>query len=97
MYWVYDDTGFIEINTEDGGWQPISCPFLAIIDGYCPAGVAQWGGFDNDRVLNQIVNGDAERFSPELQAEFTVELIMVGKNILHKDLDNLFVKLGGKL
>ena len=64
MYWVYDDTGFIEINTEDGGWQPISCPFLAIIDGYCPAGVAQWGGFDNDRVLNQIINDDPERFSP---------------------------------
>ncbi len=64
MYWVYDDTGFIEINTEDGGWEPISCPFMAILDGYCPAGVAQWGGFDNDRVLNKIVNGDAERFSP---------------------------------
>ncbi|CAI8242600.1 MAG: Uncharacterised protein [Methanobacteriota archaeon] len=64
MYWVYDDTGFIEINTEENGWQPISCPFIAIIDGYCPGGIAQWGGFDNDRVLNQIVNGDAERFSP---------------------------------
>ena len=64
LYWVYDDTGFIEIKTEDAGWQPISCPFLAILDDYCPSTVAQWGGFDNDRVLNQIINGDAERFSP---------------------------------
>ncbi|RAH14343.1 MAG: hypothetical protein CMB56_005490 [Methanobacteriota archaeon] len=64
LYWVYDDTGFIEIKKDDSGWQPISCPFMAILDDYCPATVAQWGGFDNDRVLNQIINGDAERFSP---------------------------------
>jgi len=59
---LYEDAGFIEIN--DGtGWELLDCPFLAEFEGVCPSGEAFWGGYDNDRFMNEAYTGFSEGIS----------------------------------
>ncbi|MDB2320403.1 VCBS repeat-containing protein, partial [Candidatus Poseidoniales archaeon] len=57
---VWDDIALIEIGSEESGWDVISCPQEAYINGACASGTSMWGGFDLDRQYKQALGGVAE-------------------------------------
>ncbi len=70
---VWDDMAMIEVLSDKGGWDVISCSSEAYFGGDCPSGASIWGGYDNERVRNQQLGGNAESISqywtPGLQAQ----------------------------
>ena len=58
---VWDDVAMIEIGSEETGWDVISCPVSAYLNGACFSGDSMWGGFDLDRAYKEnVVGGYAE-------------------------------------
>ncbi len=54
---LWDDLAMIEVGSEETGWDVISCPTSAFISGACWSGDSIWGGFDNERVWKQYLQG----------------------------------------
>ena len=72
---VWDDMAMVEVLSDKGGWDVISCSSEAYFGGECPSGSSIWGGYDNERVRNQQLGGNEESISqywvPGLQAQNT--------------------------
>ena len=60
---VWDDMAMVEVLSDKGGWDVISCSSEAYFGGDCPSGVSIWGGYDDERVRNQQIGGNAEGIS----------------------------------
>ena len=75
LHSVWDDMAMIEVLSDKGGWNVISCSSAAYFGGDCPSGVSMWGGYDNERVRNQRDTGNAEAiyqyWTPGIQAQGT--------------------------
>ncbi len=60
---VWDDMAMVEVLSDKGGWDLISCSSEAYFGGDCPSGSSIWGGYDDERVRNQRAGGNAESIS----------------------------------
>ena len=54
---VWDDMAMIEVGSEENGWDVISCPVTAYLNGACLSGDSIWGGFDLDRAYKENALG----------------------------------------
>ena len=76
----------IEVGSEETGWNVISCPTSAAVNGACYSGSSTWGGFDIDRYVKGATGGYPEVY----RAIFILSIpIMVGIISLMKDLVHL--------
>ena len=63
---VWDDIAMIEVGSEETGWDVISCPTSAAVNGACYSGRSMWGGFDIDRYIKGATGGYPEGLSSNI-------------------------------
>ena len=69
---VWDDIAMIEVGSEETGWNVISCPPSAAVNGACYSGRSMWGGFDIDRYVKGATGGYPEGLSSNIYSFNTI-------------------------